>query len=35
MAHIIILLKGHGTECVALTTKCFASANAQDRILSV
>ena len=26
MAHIIISLKGPGTECITLTTKCFASA---------
>ena len=35
MAHIIISLKGTGTVCVALTTKCFASANAQDHVVSV
>ena len=35
MAHIIISLKGPGTKCAALTTKCFASANAQDHELSV
>ena len=28
-------LKGPGTECVTLTTKFFASAVAQDRVLSV
>ena len=33
MAHIIISLKGHGTECVTLTTKRFASAVAQDQVL--
>ena len=35
MAHIIISLKGPGTECVTLTTKCFASAVAQFHVLSV
>ena len=35
MAHIIVSLKGPGTECVTLTTKCFASAVAQDHVLSV
>ena len=35
MAHIIISLKGLWTEFVALTTKCFASAVAQDHVLSV
>ena len=34
MAHIISL-KGPGTECVTLTTKCFALAVAQDHVLSV
>ena len=27
--------KGTETECVTLTTKCFASAVAQDHVLSV
>ena len=35
MAHIIISLKGPGSECLTLTTECFASAVAQDRVLSV
>ena len=35
MPHIIISLKGPGTESVTLTTKCFASAVAQDHELSV
>ena len=35
MAHIIISLKGPGTECVTLTTKFFASAVAQDHVLAV
>ena len=37
MAHIIISLKIQGpeTECVASTTKCFASAVAQDHVISV
>ena len=30
-----ILLNGPGTECVTLTTKCFASAVAQGDVLSV
>ena len=34
MAHIIISLKGPGTESVAFTTKLFSSANAQDHVLS-
>ena len=35
MAHIIVSLKGPGTKCVSLTIKCFASAVAQDHVLSV
>ena len=35
MAHIIISLKGPGTECVTLATKCFASAVAKDHVLTV
>ena len=35
MTHIIILLKRAGSECVTLTTKCFASAVAQDHVLFV
>ena len=35
MGHIIISLKGSGTECVTLTTKCFVSAVAQDHALAV
>ena len=35
MAHIIVSLKGPGTEYVSLTIKCFASAVAQDHVLSV
>ena len=33
MGHIIILL-GSRAECVTLTTKCFASAVAQDYVLA-
>ena len=35
MAHIIVSLKRGWGEFVTLTTKCFASAVAQDHILSV
>ena len=35
MGHIIISLKRPGTECVTLTTKCFASAVAQGHVLAV
>ena len=34
MAHIIISLKGPGTECITLTTKCFASAVPEDHVLA-
>ena len=32
---LLLHLKGPGTECVTLTTKVFALAVAQDRVLSV
>ena len=35
MAHVIVSLKGPGTECVTLTTKVFASAVEQDHVFSV
>ena len=35
MPHIIVSLKGPGTECVTLTTKCLALAVAQDHVRSV
>ena len=35
MAHNITLLKGPGTDCVTLITKCFVSAVAPDHALSV
>ena len=35
MAHVIISLKGPGTECVTLITECFASAVSQDHVLHV
>ena len=35
MPHTIISLKGPRTKCVTLTTKCFASAVAQDHVLAV
>ena len=34
MRHIIISLKGPGTDCVTLTTKFFASAVAQGHVLA-